>query len=290
MEIVYNIIVPLITSIIGGLLGGLFTFLGVKLTIKNEKELKQKDIQEHNKEKNETIIQNRPEFKVVEIAADVKTHLEVYALPYINPKLQTEDKIIFDYDNLNLSDDFWDCKETLICNCGKTAIEAGFMQVAYKSKINIYSKYELDSWRDSPWARNYYSDKYSFSTWISPNECINLKLFYPKNKQYLQDMVLNCYFSDEFGNKWYQDIINRKANGNKSTPISPNEYILHIQDDYYKWFVYDTMYYNKDIEKCFNAMNFQKTLQERKEKLWKQQNENEKYKVAVTTGEELLKS
>lgn len=290
MEIVYNIIVPLITSIIGGLLGGLFTFLGVKLTIKNANELKQKDIQEHNKEKNEIIIRNRPEFKVVEISADAIDQLEVYALPYIKPKLQTEDKIIFDYDDLNLNDEFWDCKETIICNCGKTVIESGFLQVAYKSKINIYSKYELSSWKDSTWAKNYYSDKYSLSNWIHPNECIKLKLFYPKDEQHIQNMVLNCYFSDEFGNKWYQDIVNQKANGNKSMPVSPNEYILHKCDDYYKWFVYDEMYYNNDIKKYFSSVNFQKTLQERKEKLWKQQNENEKYKIAVNTGEELLKS
>ena len=290
MEIVYNIIVPLITSILGGLIGGLFTFLGVKLTIKNEKELKQKDIQEHNKEKNKIIIQNRPELKVVETSDNISDQLEIYALPYIKPKLQTEEEIIFDYKNLNLDDDFWDCKDTIICNCGRTTIEIGFLQVEYKSKVNIYSKYELDSWKISSWAKNYYSDKYSLPRWIYPNNCFRLKLFYPKDKQYMQNLILNCYFSDEFGNKWYQEIVNQKADGNLSMPISPSEYILHKRDDYYKWFVYDDMYYNEDVEKCFNTTNSEKILQERKEKLWKQQDENEKFKVAVNTGEELLNS
>ncbi len=290
MEIVYNIVMPLITSILGGLIGGLFTFLGVKLTIKNENELKQKDVQEHNKENNKIIIQNRPELKVVETSDKISGQLEIYALPYMKPKLLTEEKIVFDYDNLNIDDDFWDCKETIICNSGKTAIETGFLQVAYNSNVNIYSKYELDSWKDLTWAKYYYSDKYSLPSWIYPNECIKLKMFYPKNKLYIQTMILNCYFSDEYGNKWYQDVVNQKADGNKSIPISPNEYILHKRDDYFRWYVYDKMYFNKDIEKCFNTTNFEKVLQERKEKLWQQQVENEKFIVAINTGEELLKS
>lgn len=36
MEIWFNVVIPIITSILGGLIGGLFTFLGVKLTIKND--------------------------------------------------------------------------------------------------------------------------------------------------------------------------------------------------------------------------------------------------------------
>ena len=257
MDIVYYIVIPIIASILGGLIGGLFTFLGVKLTINNENKIKRKETKERNKEKNKLIIEKRPEFKVVKTAESTTNELEIFVLPYIAPKLQTEEEIIFDYDNLDLKEDFWDCKETLICNCGKKAIETGFLQLEYKCGVNIYSKYELNSWKQMPWAKNYYSDKQLLPGWLYPNECIKLKMFFPKKLQQLQNLILNCYFSDEDGNDWYQDVVNLHANGNKSIPISPNEYTMHYRDDYYKWFIYDHMYYSKDIKKCFNTNNFE---------------------------------
>lgn len=290
MNIVYNIVVPVITSILGGLIGGLFTFLGVKLTIKNDNELKKQEIRERNKEKNKEIISNRPEFKVVSNKKTVKHEMEIYVLPYISPKLQTEEEIIFDYDNLNLGEDFWDCKETIICNSGKRAIETGFLQLEYKSGVNIYSKYEFYSWEQMPWAKNYYSDKLLLPGWIYPNECVKLKIYYPKNIKQLQNIKLNCYMSDEDDNDWYQDVVNLKANGNRSTHVSPDEYVMHYRDDYYKWFIYDHMYYSKDIKKCFNTIGFEKTLQQRREKLWKQEDENKKFKLAINNGDKLLRS
>ena len=65
---------------------------------------------------------------------------------------------------------------------------------------------------------------------------------------------------------------------------------MHYRDEYYKWFIYDHMYYSKDIEKCFNTIGFEKTLQQRKEKLWKQEDENQKFKWAINNGDELLRS
>lgn len=34
MDIVYNVVIPIITSVLGGLIGGLFTFLGGKINYK----------------------------------------------------------------------------------------------------------------------------------------------------------------------------------------------------------------------------------------------------------------
>lgn len=127
MDIVYNVVIPIITSVLGGLIGGLFTFLGVKLTIKNDNEFKKQEIRERNKEKNKEIISNRPEFRVVQNKKTIKHEMEIYLLPYISPKLKTKKEIYFDYDKLDLKDDFWECKETIICNNGKRAIETGFL-------------------------------------------------------------------------------------------------------------------------------------------------------------------
>lgn len=61
MDFLYYIFIPIISSILGGLIGGLFTYLGVKLTIKNENNLKKQEVYEKNKEKNKLIIANRPQ-------------------------------------------------------------------------------------------------------------------------------------------------------------------------------------------------------------------------------------
>ena len=114
MDFLYYIFIPIISSILGGLIGGLFTYLGVKLTIKNENELKKQEVRETNKEKNKQIIANRPQLEVVqETNNETKKELKIYALPYINPKLETEENIVFDYDKLELNENFWDCKESL---------------------------------------------------------------------------------------------------------------------------------------------------------------------------------
>lgn len=290
MDIVYNIVIPIVTSILGGLIGGLFTFLGVKLTIKNDNELKKQEIRERNKEKNKELILNRPEFKVVQSKKSIKHEMEICVLPYISPKLITKEEIYFDYDKLDFKDDFWDCKETIICNSGKRAIETGFLQLEYKSGVNIYSKYDFYSWKKMSWAKNNYSDMQLLPGWIHPNECVKLKIYYPKGIKQLQNIRFNCYMYDEDGNNWYQDVVNLKVNGHKSTPVSSSEYVMHYRDKYYKWFIYDYMYYSKDIEKCFNTIGFEKTLQQRKEKLWKQEDENKKFKWAINNGDELLKS
>lgn len=290
MEIVFNIVIPIFTSIIGGLVGGLFTFLGVKMTIKNDNKLKKLELKERNKEKNKEIISNRPELRVVQNKKTTNYEMEIYVLPYISPSLQTEEEIIFDYDGLDLKEDFWDCKKTTICNSGGKAIETGFLQLQYKSGVNIYSKYELDTWKHAPWAKNYYSDMQLLPGWIHPKECVKLKIYYPKGLKELQNIRLNCYMYDEDGNNWYQDVVNLKANGNKSTPVSPDEYVMHYRDEYYMWFIYDHMYYSKKIKKCFNTLGFEKTLQQRKEKLWKQEDENKKFKWAINNGDEVLKS
>lgn len=44
MDIVYNLVVPIITSLLGGLIAGLFTFLGVKMTISHEKRVHEADL------------------------------------------------------------------------------------------------------------------------------------------------------------------------------------------------------------------------------------------------------
>lgn len=58
----------------------------------------------------------------------------------------------------------------------------------------------------------------------------------------------------------------------------------------YMWFIYDSMYYSKNVEKCFEAAGFDKVLQRRKEKLWSQEEKNLKFKREINNGDRLLNS
>lgn len=290
MDIVYYIIIPIITSILGGLVGGLFTYLGVKLTIKNDNEIQKQLKQEKNKEKNEEIISNRPQLEIIKSKTkDISNEISIYVLPYINPVLENDEIISFDYDNLNLEDDFWSYSEITIKNIGSRTIEAGFLQLEYKSGVNIYSEYEFNSWKIAPWDKNYYSDKQVIPGHIKPNEFFRLKMYYPKSQKNLRIIRLDCYMDDEDGNCWLQRNFNI-GTGGKSIPISSDNYTLNFRDQYNMWFIYDHMFYSKDIKKKFNTIGMEKVLQERKENLWKRENENSKFRLSIKNGEKLLKS
>ena len=289
MDDLLTILISLSSSFLGGLVAGLFTFLGVKLTIKNENKIKKQDIKDKNKETNKQIIANRPQFQIVENNENIKDEIEIFILPYNNPKLIDKDTIIFDYDTLKLDNKFWDFYYLVIENIGKQAIQSSFLQLDYKSGANIYSKYELQAWKQIPWAKNYYSDRLSIRSWILPNEQIKLKVFYPKIISQLKNIPLNIYMYDESNNYWHQEMINCVVN-NKSEVISANEYIMNYKEDYNQWFTYEHMYYSKNIKKCFNNENMHDILEKRKKECWAKEENDEQFKRDVKNGDVLLNS
>ena len=72
MEIWTGIIIPILSSIIGGLLGGLFTFLGIKITLKNEKIEKNEEKRLRTINENLQIIKNRPILELTNKNSNVK--------------------------------------------------------------------------------------------------------------------------------------------------------------------------------------------------------------------------
>ncbi len=64
---------------------------------------------------------------------------------------------------------------------------------------------------------------------------------------------------------------------------------MHYRDDYFKWFIYDHMYYDKTLRNVLILVILIK-FYKKKEKLWKQEEENQKYKLKVKNGEILLNS
>lgn len=287
MNPICDVIIPLFTSVLGGLIGGLFTFLGVKMTIKNNNEIQRQAIREKNKEKNQKIISSRPEFKTVETKEKIENEAIMYVLPYWAPKLISKNEIYFDYDNINLDSNLWDYTEIILCNTGKKSIQTCFLELEYKSYFNIYTRSQIYAWQQMPLTKNIYSDKILIPYNINSNMYIKLKIFYPKsNKQKrIPNISLNCYMIDEDNNYWYQDMVNSTSTNKKSIPVSESEYLLHYRDNYYMWFVYDEMYFSNNVEKCFPTFGFEKELDRRKEQLRKETLKNLKFRQKIASGD-----
>lgn len=284
MDFVYNVIIPIVAA----LLGGLFTFLGVRLTIKNDNAIKKEETRQRNREENKKIIKNCPILEICEKDSRVKYELSMYFLPYEEAELVNDNEITFKYDNLSVKNECWQCKEIYITNVGKKAIQTGFVQLPYKSGFNIYIKEEIESWGKTLMAKNYYSDHLWLKGWLKPKECFVLKTYYPKNE--VEEVPLNCYFIDEDGNYWLQECFNDEYSECTPNVISSDEYSMHIRDEYNKIFIFDKFYYNKKVKKRFYIKNFDKILKKRKDNANARKRKSEEFAEKVYNGEILLKS
>ena len=297
MDIVYNIVIPIITSLIGGLIGGLFTFLGVKMTLSHERkqhdeDKKLREEEQHKKEtaktieRNKRIILTRPKMTISKSDSSIKKVEEVCLLPYIKPKLFDEKIILFNYPNDIFKEEYWDKYEFVLQNTGKREIVSAFLQVPYKSGFNLYNKIELMSWQNSYFS-NYYSDVCSLPSYIHPNEKIKIIVYFPKTVQKFREAELDLYFYDEDNNYWYQRLVNIKGK-NEVEIIAPDAYYMHYQEDCNVWFIYDHLYYAKDVEKCFNK-DIRALLEERKRKNWARTEKQDEYVSNIKCGEIALK-
>ncbi len=297
MDIVYNVVIPIVTSIIGGLIGGLFTFLGVKMTLIHEQKIhdenkKLREIEQHKREiektieRNKQIIYTSPEMTLTKNRTAIKAVEEIYLLPYIKPRLFDENEILFDYSDDIFKEEYWDKYEFILQNTGKREIVSAFLHVPYKSGFNMYSKIELMNWKNA-YVRNYYRDVCSLPSYIRPNEKIKIIVYFPKIVQKFREAGLDLYFYDEDNNFWYQSLINIKGR-NEIEIIAPDAYFMHYQEDYNFWFIYDHLYYAKDVEKCFNK-DIRSLLEERKRKNWARTEKQEKFVRDVKCGEIALK-
>lgn len=291
MDLIYNILVPIITSVLGGLVGGLFTFLGVKMTLAHEKQIRIEDKMEKNRESNKLIVENRPKLQVVEDNGDnvdkVDTR-EIFLIPYINPRLIDEKTIEFGYTDEIFSKDYWEKYEIILQNKGKRAIESFFLQLQYKSMVNVYSKTEITMW-EKTWLGKYYQDTYNFMTGLQPGEKIKLIINYPKKYDKFKNIPLDVYMNDEDDNYWYQSYINFTDSKSDSEISAPDAFYMHIQEEYYKWFIYDHMYYAKDIDKSFRSLSIQGILERRKKACWNREEKQKLYVRKILNGEILLK-
>ncbi len=294
MEIVYYVVVPIITSVLGGLIAGLFTYLGVKKTITHERKTREENLKlkkeeqrkqeiEKNIIRNKKIIQTRPELKIPQDNSDIKSVEEYCLLPYINPVLIDEELILFRYSDEIFQEEFWDKYELIFKNTGKRLIRDSFIHLPYKSYANIYLKSDLLHWQNDN-ARDYYCDECLLPKYIHPNEKIKIIIYYPKATPTIKSAGFDLYMRDEDDNYWYQHCVNSYDSESESQIISPDTFYMHLKQDYNYWLMYNKLYYSKGVEKMFQK-SLDDFLQKRKEATWAKADGQDGFAYKVKIGE-----
>lgn len=278
MDEFINIFIPIISSCVGGFIGGYFTFLGVRLTIHNtnkihkeEMDLKEKDnlekIKKINQVINKKMIVNRPEFRIVkQDMKNIEKSVSIYVLPYSIKASLSIDNIMFNYDRDELlKTSNWECFKIILQNTGKTEIDRGFIQLPYKSGLNMYQFNEFNN----IYFNNHYSDNCGLHINIAPNESFVLNIFCFKKFDIFPHLDFNIYFADKNNNYWLQEFFGGSCTQN-SRAVSPIEYIEHYNSNINETFIYAHMFFDdKNVEKkLYPIKDEYKFLQDKKEKAW----------------------
>ena len=299
-DVVVNVVVPILSSCIGGFIGGLFTFLGVKITIHNsnkihkeEMDLKEKENLEKQKKINQKInnkiITNRPELEIIEQKIDnIENNTKVYVLPYSDKATLTDNNIYFDYNREELlKKSNWKHFNITFKNVGKTEIVRAFIQLPYKSGLNMYSIYDLNSINFN----NHYSDSSRLNCNFSTDEYFKLTIYYPKNLNILQKLDFNIYFADKNENYWLQEFL-KSSYTQSSFYISKLEYIENYKSNINETFIYDHMFFDdKNVIKKLppTIKDEYKFLQEKKDRVKKLMDKMEDFKNKLKNNEIALK-
>lgn len=310
MEILYNVIIPILSALIGGL----FSFVCVFITIKHEnkrfrierqeweaerieREMERlKQEWEKNKVKNEEIIKNRPQFVVVDKVRQPNKSMSVKLLPYSNYEiLDLTDNVVnrdllkFNYPREIYDKDFWDSYSVTIKNVGGDCV-SGFLHLPDKTGVNIYD--ECDFNENNYILVNFYCERVGIPTILS-GETLTLTIFYPKSQLRYRDLNFDIFMYDHCENEWRQDNINHKCNFNDSYPISGEEYGMNYREEITQWRVIDRLYFynvNHNVKMHIDYKRACDFLAKKKNECNLKEIEFDKFRQDVKDGKILLKS
>ena len=293
MEIWSNIIIPIIASILGGLVGGFFTYKGVKLTLKDERERHDEQIELNIIGKNKEIIKNRPILQCIKNSeSSPSMQAIVYLVPFGEPELINKKDIIFHYPEKFEEKQNWEEYTIYLKNIGNKRITRSFLHFEDLKNINLYSDLDIYNWNDSLYGQHYFSDAITLSGLIVPGEILELKIYYLKDLPSSKNVLFDIYFEDENGNNWVQYRINRIDNDISAFDVvSSLEYNTYRKKDMSTFFLHSKMFFSDNIKKSFNynqeemCENIEKETKEWHHKL----DEMEKFQNDCKNGKILLK-
>lgn len=198
----------LIGSVLGGLIGGLFTFFGVKLTLKHEKEKSRKEILLQAYE-------NKPRLEIIkylnfEATANKKSinnDCNVIALNIEKVK-NDGNGIKFFYDLNALENKNLVYVEYELKNTGKTEIEDICITSNLQKSMSVI-EFERKDFYINENLLNY--EVWSHKRYIKPGQTIKVRIYYVKEK------VISSYLSYPF-TIWLLDINGRYWRQNFNSP------------------------------------------------------------------------
>lgn len=191
-------------SVIGGSIGGLFTYFGVKLTLRHEDK---KKFEEERKQ----AIDKRPRLKLLsfksakEAKINSKADLNALMIHIDDVKLVENKRIRFYYDEKALDINNLVCLEYKFKNNGLTEIDDLSLVCNLPKDTAIIDMNQRETYIEEQFL-NYtvWSDK----RFIKPNETVTIKLYYIKDKAFIDLLSAPCviYMRDINGRYWYQPL------------------------------------------------------------------------------------
>lgn len=288
MEIWTGIIIPILSSIIGGLLGGLFTFLGIKITLKNEKIEKNEEKRLKTIEENLQIIKQRPILELTNENKNINMDCKAYFLPIENYTLTSPKDIEYDFSTNYGNKEVWDKYSLFLKNTGNKKITRAFITIE-NNNVLLYGESDIYNWNQF---KHYYRNMTFCQGDLDQNSILKMDIHYPKNHSFLKDLVFSIYFEDENGNYWKQFFIgNNYVDKILYVGVSPKEYESYIRQQMYEFYTYHRAFFDnkRKISFKYNSSDMLKILDEDLMKWNKQYQEFESFKYDYENGFVALK-
>ncbi len=241
MEIWTGIIIPILSSIIGGLLGGLFTFLGIKITLKNEKIEKNEEKRLRTIDENLQIIKNRPILELTNRNSNVNMKCKAFLLPIENYTLTSPTDIEYNFSDDYGKKDIWDKYTLFLKNVGNKKITRAFITID-DNNILLYRESDIYNWNKF---KHHYQNMVVCQGDMDINSVCKIDIHYPQNKYFLKDFAFNIYLEDENGNYWKQFYIaNKYVDKTLYVGVSPNEYTSYLRHRMYEFYAYHRAFFD----------------------------------------------
>lgn len=189
-------------SIISGIIGGLFTFLGVKVTIKN-------DNKKRKKEELDKAVEKRPRLEIVDykgfdIEKDKSDNCFEITLLDIKQFFCEGSRACFDYDKKSKDNKNYNCVEYTLKNTGMTEIVEVCATSNLPKNMSVFPYERKDFFITNKMINH---DVWSDHKYIKPGDFFNIKVYYLKDQiiySNLGNPTITLWLLDINGRLWSQ--------------------------------------------------------------------------------------
>ena len=206
-------LIPIVSSVLGGLVGGLFTYFGVRLTIKHEDKIKQKeDIKRQYDERPRLEITEFKDIKAV--SSKAKFDCDFLLTKYKGARLENN-YVLFDYDEKILNLKNLCCVEYKMLNTGKTEIDDICFICNQKEQISLLPLDQIDFY----FAHNLPEcEIWSNKRLIKPGDSLTIRVCYQKDLiiPFVFSAIVSIHIQDIKGVTWHQPLFCPKGETDNS--------------------------------------------------------------------------